>query len=104
MRACSRCNEGISARQGSHQVAQKLTATTVPLSCCRSTVWPERSGSTSAGVGLPSQRLIGASGESAPNATAAARAAVAAMQCVSRTLHDLLRGDRVLEVVGIEAV
>src|SRR5208282_2070198 len=45
-------SQGISVRQGSHQVAQKLTSTTLPANCCRLVSLPLRSLSTSSGAGF----------------------------------------------------
>src|ERR1700690_1135068 len=46
-------SQGISIRQGSHQVAQKFTKTTLPLRSARETSLPSTSFSLISGAGLP---------------------------------------------------
>src|ERR1700690_2258017 len=41
---CAKTNSGISSRQGTHQVAQKLTTTTFPRHCPSDCAWPDGSG------------------------------------------------------------
>src|SRR6516164_116883 len=64
-RDCTRSSDGISRKQGSHQVAQRLTRTILPANSERLTVFPARSTNEIAGAG--------SSGEAGMNSPSRAR-------------------------------
>src|SRR5207245_8212912 len=51
--SCISISQGISIWQGSHQVAQKLTSTTLPLYWLNGTSWSSRSLNVTSGSGAP---------------------------------------------------
>src|SRR5580693_8622497 len=80
-RYCNRPSEGISRRHGSHQVAQRLTRTSLPRRSAKSKLCPALSVSETAGAGngceegtnSPSLVRSGASGSSSAAAAVPAR-------------------------------
>ena len=65
--SCSATRSGISARHGPHQVAQKLTMTTLPRSDAGEISRPSRSVTVNAGAGFgiaeePQRHRLGAAG------------------------------------------
>src|SRR6266446_1543985 len=82
-RDCIRSRDGISRRQGSHQVAQRLTRTSLPAKSERATVLPARSISEIVGAGTGGEFGMnspsrGRSGVTAPFSAAVAPARTSA--------------------------
>src|SRR5437763_2276307 len=78
---CSFSRDGISLRQGRHQVAQRLSRTSLPLKSARATQLPERSWNESSGAGCGGEAAINSpglrSGSAARAAPTASRSATA---------------------------
>src|SRR6476620_1768909 len=52
---CSRASDGISSLHGPHQVAQKLSTTTLPAKCCEPMVSPSSALRSNATAGTPEE-------------------------------------------------
>src|SRR5438477_3539895 len=78
---CSFSRDGISLRQGWHQVAQRLSRTSLPWKSARATQWPERSWNEGSGAGCGGEAAINSpglrSGSAARAAPTASRSATA---------------------------
>src|SRR5207248_447999 len=78
---CSFSRDGISLRQGWHQVAHRLSRTSLPLKSARATQLPERSWNESSGAGCGDEAAINSpglrSGSAARAAPTASRSATA---------------------------
>src|SRR5207248_7092272 len=78
---CSFSRDGISVRQGWHQVAHRLSKTSLPLKSARATQLPERSWKETSGAGCGDEAAINSpglrSGSAAKAAPTASRSATA---------------------------
>src|SRR5438874_11016084 len=73
---CSFSRDGISLRQGWHQVAQRLSKTSLPLKSARATQLPERSWNESSGAGCGGEAAINSPGLRSGSAAMAAPTAI----------------------------
>src|SRR5207253_6810193 len=80
---CARTNSGISSRQGAHQVAQKLTTTTLPRHWESDCSWPEMSGSDSEKSAFASRGARSQTASATPPASARTAAAPIQIHCLA---------------------
>ena len=88
---CQALKTGISTWQGAHQVAQKLTSTTLPRKALRRKAWPARSWRVKSGAGLLSKFCVGD----------ADCAAAAAMEAASKAARSTDAGVDTRTTVGL---
>src|SRR6476660_5109882 len=81
---CSRASDGISSLHGPHQVAQKLSNTTLPAKCCEPRVSPSSALRSNAIAGTPAEE--GAPYSGAPEPDSPTHAATTTAQAMRRSL------------------